>query len=161
APPMPASERLHLVWQKIVANYEHLGPFRPVLWAHWELAADLFRGDAAKWHFARLVWSGVAVAALLALLRQLRLLPAASLSAAALAFWNPYRNEIWTSLTLSEGVAMPYALAALWCAARANRSEWAWPWDLASVLGVVAALGCKNVFAALVPAQVYLRLYAD
>ena len=33
--------------------------------------------------------------------------------------WNPYRNEIWTSLTLSEGVAMPYALAGL-CWARAN-----------------------------------------
>ena len=56
APPMAAGERVHLVWQKIVANYEHLGPFRPVLWVHWEIAADLFRGDAAKWHLARLLW---------------------------------------------------------------------------------------------------------
>ena len=28
APPMPLGERLGLVWQKIAANYEHLGPFR-------------------------------------------------------------------------------------------------------------------------------------
>src|SRR5439155_13511948 len=85
--------------------------------------------------------------------------PLPALFAAALAFWNPYRNEIWTSLTLSEGVAMPYALAALWCAARANRSRVAWPWDVASAVGVLAALGCKNVFAALVPVQVELRGY--
>jgi hypothetical protein len=161
APPMPVGERLHLVWEKIVANYEHLGPFRPVLWVHWEIAAELFRADPLKWHLARLLWSGVAIAALLALLRELRLRPAAALFVAAVALWNPYRNEIWTSLTLSEGVAMPYALAALWCAARANRSARAWPWDLASALGVFAALGCKNVFAALIPVQVYLRMYAD
>jgi hypothetical protein len=161
APQMPRGERLHLVWQKIVANYDHLGPFRPVLWAHWELAADLFRADPVLWRAARLAWSALAASALLALLRELRVRPAAALFVAALAFWNPYRNEIWTSLTLSEGVAMPYALAALWCAARANRSTRAWPWDLAAALGVIAALGCKNVFAALVPAQVYLRLYSD
>jgi hypothetical protein len=161
APPMPIGARLHLTWDKIVANYEHLGPFRPVLWVHWELATELFHGDAAKWRLARLVWCGVAVAAFLALLRELKLPPIAALFAAALAFWNPYRNEIWTSLTLSEGVAMPYALAGLWCAARANRSARPWPWDLASALSVIAALGCKNVFAALVPAQLYLRMYAD
>jgi hypothetical protein len=161
ATPMPLGARLHLVWEKIVANYEHLGPFRPALWAHWELAAELCHGDAARWRLVRMLWSGVSVAALLALLRELRIRPEAALFVAALAFWNPYRNEIWTSLTLSEGVAMPYALAALWCAARANRSKRAWPWDVGSVLGVIAALGCKNVFAALVPAQVYVRIYAD
>ena len=161
SPPMPVGQRLNLVWDKIVANYEHLGPFRPVLWVHWEAAAEMFNGDPALWRFGRLAWSVLAVAALLALLRELRLPPVAALFAAVLAFWNPYRNEIWTSLTLSEGVAMPYALAALWCAARANRSRRAWPWDLASALGLLAALGCKNVFAALVPTQLYLRLYAD
>ena len=39
------AERLALVWAKIRANYEHLGPFRPVLWAHWEVAAELFHGS--------------------------------------------------------------------------------------------------------------------
>src|SRR5436190_22780013 len=71
APPMPFGERLALVWDKVVANYEHLGPFRPVLWVHWEPAAELFQGDAVRWRAARLVWSGLAVAALLALLREL------------------------------------------------------------------------------------------
>jgi hypothetical protein len=160
APPMPLWERLGLVWEKVVANYEHLGPFRPVLWVHWELAAELFQADAVRWRAARLVWSGLAVAAFLALLRELRIRPLPGLFAAALAFWNPYRNEIWTSLTLSEGVAMPYALAGLWCAARASRSRVAWPWEVASALGVLLALGCKNVFAALVPVQMYLRVYA-
>src|SRR5262245_60875742 len=161
APPMPLGPRLDLVKQKIVANYQPLGPFRPVLWAHWELFAELCNGEALRWRIVRLGWSMFATGMLLALMRELRLRAWPSMLAAALAMWNPYRNEIWTSLTLSEGVAMPYALAGLWCAARANRSGRAWPWDLASMLGVLAALGCKNTFAALVPAQLYLRMYAD
>src|SRR5438105_631598 len=161
APPMPTGERLGLVWAKVVANYEHLGPFRPALWVHWELCAELFAADPLRWRLARLLWTAAAAAMLLALLRELRVRPAAALLTAALAFWNPYRNEVWTSLTLSEGVAMPYAYAGLWCAARAGRARRAWPWDLAAALGVLAALGCKNVFAALVPVQMYLRMYAD
>ena len=161
APPMPMGDRLGLVWQKIAANYEHLGPFRPVLWAHWELFAELCDGEALPWRLVRLGWCMLATATLLALMREIRLRAWPSLLAASLAMWNPYRNEIWTSLTLSEGVAMPYALAGLWCAARANRSARPWPWDLASALGVLAALGCKNTFAAIVPAQLFLRMYAD
>jgi hypothetical protein len=75
--------------------------------------------------------------------------------------WNPYRNEIWTSLTLSEGVAMPYALLALVCACRAPRARSPWAWDLLGACCVLAALGCKNTFAALVPAQMFLRLAPD
>ena len=161
APPMPLGNRIGLVWDKIVANYDHLGPFRPVLWAHWEFVADLARNDAFTWRLIRLGWSILAAAMLLALMRELRLPAWPSLLATALAMWNPYRNEIWTSLTLSEGVAMPYALAALWCAARANRSRHAWLWDIASALCVLAAMGCKNTFAAIVPAQLYLRMCAD
>ncbi len=161
APPLPAGARLALVWRKVVANYEHLGPFRPVLWAHWEAEAELFRGDPLLWRAARLAWTACAAGALLWLLRELRVRPAAALAAAALAIWNPYRGEIWTSLTLSEGVAMPYALFGLACAARGGRSPRPWPWDLAGALGVLAALGCKNTFAALVPAQVLLRLASD
>ncbi len=161
APAMGLGDRLGLVWDKIVANYDHLGPFRPVLWAHWELVAELTGGDERAWRVARLVWSMFATGMLLALMRELRLPAWPSLLAAALAMWNPYRNEIWTSLTLSEGVAMPYALGALWCAARANRSRRSWPWDVASALGVLAAMGCKNTFAAIVPAQLYLRMWAD
>jgi hypothetical protein len=95
---------------------------------------------------------------LLWLMRELGIRPGAALLAAAVAMWNPYRNEIWTSLTLAEGVAMPYALLALVCAVRAARSPRPWPWDLIGVSCVLVALGCKNTFAALVPAQVLLRV---
>src|SRR5215468_12104766 len=46
---LPAGERVQVVWNKIVANYEHLGPFRPVLWCHWELSADLLGGSEIGW----------------------------------------------------------------------------------------------------------------
>ena len=112
---------LEVVWGKVVANYEHLGPFRPVLWCHWELAADLLGGSEFGWRLTRLVWCGLATLMLLWLFAELRMARVAALAAAAIAMWNPYRNEIWTSLTLSEGVAMPYALLALVCACRAPR----------------------------------------
>lgn len=157
APPMPWGERLALVGEKIVANYQHLGPFRPVLWVHWEVQADLFAGDEFSWRLARLCWCALAACAFLWLLRELGVHPWAALFTVALAMWNPYRNEIWTSLTLAEGVAMPYALLALVCAVRGSRSSRPIGWDIAGMLCVLAALGCKNVFAALVPAQLILR----
>jgi hypothetical protein len=161
ADPMPLGQRVQLVWQKIQANQEDLGPFRPVLWCHWEAEAELLGANDVRWRAARLVWTALAACALLWLLREMGICPWAALPAAALAMWNPYRNEIWTSLTLSEGVAMPYALMALVCAIRAARSSRAWPWDLAGIFCALAAMGCKNTFAALVPAQVFLRIAPD
>ncbi len=161
SPPMPPGQRIALVWDKIVANYEHLGPFRPVLWAHWEAQAELFGGHPFAWRFGRLVWSMFAAGMLLWLLRELRFRPGVALLVTALALWNPYRAEIWTSLTLSEGVAMPYALLALVCAVRAARSSRPLGWDILGILCVLACLGCKNTFAALVPAQMLLRMAPD
>ena len=161
APPLPRDERLLFIWKKIVDNYEQLGPFRPVLWVHWETAAELFAGNAVAWRLARLLWAGLAAASFLWLLRELGIRRGAALFTAALAMSNPYRSEIWTSLTLSEGVAMPYALAALACAVRATRSRRPWRWDLAGLLAVLAALGCKNTFAALIPAMILLRVFPD
>jgi hypothetical protein len=161
SPPMPPGQRLGLVWRKVVANYQHLGPFRPVLWAHWEAQAEGLSASPLRWRLARLGWAVLSCGLLLGLLRDLRFRPAAALACAALALWDPYRGEIWTSLTLSEGVAMPYALLGLVCAVRAGRAARPWPWDLAGALGVLAALGCKNTFAAVVPAQVLLRLAPD
>jgi hypothetical protein len=148
-------------WDKVRANVEHLGPFRPVVWAHWELAANTLGGDPLAWRAARLAWCALAAMSLLWLMRELRLHPVAALAAGAAAMWNPYRNEIWTSLTLAEGVAMPYALYALVAARKAGASRRPWAWDAAAVLGLLAALGCKNTFAALVPAMLALRLWPD
>lgn len=160
-PGLSVGEHVGLWWEKVESNYDHLGPFRPTLWVHWQVQATLFDGSAPAWRVYRFLWCALAAAALLWLLAELGAHPAAALLAGALAMWNPYRNEIWTSLTLSEGVAMPYALAALAAARRAATSPRPLRWELAAALGVLVALGCKNTFAALVPVQILLRMWPD
>lgn len=144
-------------WDRVVANVEHLGPFRPVLLAHWQVLSNVCDGDPLAWRAARLGWCALAAMMLLWVLRELKAHPVAALVATAAAMWNPYRNEIWTSLTLAEGVAMPYALLALVAARKATGSPRPWRWDVAAVFGLLFALGCKNIFVALVPAMAVLR----
>lgn len=162
APPgLTAGDYAARWWDKVAGNVEHLGPFRPVLWVHWELFANTFDGNPLAWRTMRFVWCGLAAGGLLWLLRELKLPPTAALLAAAAGMWNPYRNEIWTSLTLAEGVAMPYAMLALIAARKASASERPLGWDLLSMACLFACLGCKNTFVALVPAQLALRLFPD
>lgn len=142
-------------WDRVAANVAHLGPFRPAAWAHWELAANTVGADPVAWRAVRLVWCGLAATAFLWLLAELGVPPPAALLATAAGLWNPCRAEVWVSLTLAEGVAMPYAVAALACARRASRRPGGW--DAAAVAGLLVALGCKNTFAALVPALLVLR----
>lgn len=148
-------------WDKVVKNVAHLGPFRPTLWVHWEIFANLFGADPFLWRLHRLLWCALSAGLFLWFLRDLKVHPIAALMAGAVGMWNPYRNEIWLSLTLAEGVAMPYAIFALIAARKAARSQKPWRWELASALCVLVALGCKNTFAALVPAQVILRMWPD
>jgi uncharacterized membrane protein YdcZ (DUF606 family) len=156
-----AAGHLELWWEKVHANYEHLGPFRPTLWVHWQVQANLFDGDVVAWRTYRFLWCGLAATLLLWLFRELRVHPVAALLAGALAMWNPFRNEVWTSLTLAEGVAMPYAFFALIAARRAASAPRPLKWELASAIAVLIALGCKNTFAVLVPAQIILRMWPD
>ena len=144
-------------WDRVAANVDHLGPFRPVLLAHWQLQSNLLDADPLAWRAVRLAWCALSAMMLLWLLRELKAHPVAALVAAAAAMWNPYRNEIWTSLTLAEGVAMPYAMLALIAARKAADSRRPWRWDAAAILGLLFALGCKNVFVALLPAMAVLR----
>ncbi len=154
---LTATQHVQVWWQKVADNVRHLGPFRPVVWAHWELAANLNGDNPLAWRAGRLVWCGLAGGMLLWLLRELKLPAVPSLIAAAAAMWNPYRNDIWTSLTLAEGVAMPYALLALLAARKAaTRGGW---WDVASLAGLLLALGCKNTFIALLPPMMLLRTW--
>lgn len=125
------------------------------------MTANALQGSELAWRATRLAWCILSAAVLLWLLAELKLPAVACLMAGALSMWNPYRNEIWTSLTLSEGVAMPYALFALVCARRANVAGRPWAWDLAGVLAMLVALGCKNTFAALIPVQFFLRAAPD
>lgn len=163
--PSPAGTALsghaHLWWQDVVANVEHLGPFRPTLWAHWHVQANLFGADPLVWRSYRVLWCALAAGMLLWLMRELKIPPPAALVTTAAALWNPYRSEIWTSLTLSEAVAMPYALFALVAARKATSSGRAVWWDAAGMLAALVALGCKNTFVALIPVQVALRMLAD
>lgn len=154
---LSAAERVRVWWDKVRANVEHLGPFRPVVWAHWELAANTFGTSAVAWRAGRLAWCGLSASLLLWLMRELRVHPLAAVLAAAAAMWNPYRNDIWTSLTLAEGVAMPYALLALVAARKGAGGRWAW--DAAAVGGLLLALGCKNTFVALIPPMILLRTW--
>jgi hypothetical protein len=161
APGLSASDHVALWWEKVEANYEHLGPFRPTLWVHWQIQSNLFGGDPLIWRVYRLIWCALAATMLLWLLRELNVHPVAALLAGALAMWNPFRNEVWTSLTLAEGVAMPYAFFALVAARKAAISPKPLKWEIASAIAVLIALGCKNTFAVLVPAQILLRMWPD
>lgn len=157
APCHSTVERLQIVWQKTLADFHERGPFRPVVWAHWEAAADLFGASAFHHRLARLAWAMLSTGILLWLFHELGIGRIAAVLTAALAMWNPYRNEIWLGLGLTEAIAMPYALCALICAVKGSQSSRPWIWDMAGMLSAVAALCCKNTFAAVVPAQMLLR----
>jgi hypothetical protein len=145
------------IWQKSVCEFEVSGPFRPVCWAHWEWAAELFGADAPARRLARWLWAALSAAAMLWLLFEFGVHPAAALLTATLAFWNPYRGEIWLGLGLTEAFAMPYAMISLVAALRAARAQHSLRWDILCFVCVLMALGIKNTFAALVPAVVWLR----
>ena len=59
------NEHAELWWEKVESNYEHLGPFRPTLWVHWQLQSNLFGGDAFTWRLYRFIWCGLAATMLL------------------------------------------------------------------------------------------------
>lgn len=136
------------------------GPYRPVTLAHWAAAAQLMGDHPLYRRLARLAWCMLSTGVLLWLLHELAFLPSVALATAALAMWNPYRNEIWLGLGLTEAFGMPYGLAGLICAIRASRSATPWRWEVAAATFALLAIGCKNTFAAVVPAQVLLRLTA-
>ncbi|MFO0938061.1 MAG: hypothetical protein U0798_16280 [Gemmataceae bacterium] len=161
AAPAGTTNYVSLWWEKVVANYEHLGPFRPTLWIHWELFANLFQGSPLLWRTERLIWCGLSAGMMMWWLCEMKINRLAAAIATLAAMANPYRNEIWTSLTLAEGVAMPYAMLALIAARKGALSPRAWLWDLTALFGLVMALGCKNVFVALIPAMVVLRTWPD
>jgi hypothetical protein len=160
-PPRSLAEHVGELGERMQRDYRIMGVYFPVNRIHRYLLAELLGEEAWHWRAARLAWSMVACATLLWLLRELGLPPTAALVAGAAAFWNPFRNEIWMTLINGEGEGMPYALAALICALRAARSSNSWRWDVAGFLAALAAMGCKPTMAAIVPAQLLLRLAPD
>jgi hypothetical protein len=152
---------LDRLWGITLRDFHHNGPFRPAAWGCWIAEAQLFADDPVCWRVLRLVWTAGAAAVLLWLLHDMGIRPAAAVLAAALAMWNPYRGEVWLSLTHSEGLVMPFVLLALLSARRAAHSTRPWGWDLLGLAMMLLALASKNVFAAVVPVQCFLRVAVD
>ena len=161
APAQPIADRLRLIWQSVTADFQHRGPFRPAQWVYYVVQAELLDGNPLQFRMARLLWAALAAGMLLWLFSELRIHPGAALLAAAMAMWNPFRGEIWRTLAPTEGIGMPFGLVALVCAIRAARSAQPLPWDVAGIVSVLIAMACKNTFAAVVPAQMLLRIMAD
>ncbi len=86
---------VELWWEKVKANYEHLGPFRPTaLGFYWELQANLFGGGCRSLaNLPSLIWCTLSAGTLLWLMRELGVRPIAAMFATALAMWNPYQKR--------------------------------------------------------------------
>jgi hypothetical protein len=146
------------VWSATAAEFATKGPYRPVAWYFWIGQQELFGEDSLEWRCSRFLWTWIAATAFMWLLWEMGFGIGVAVLTTTVAMWNPYRAEVWMSLTHCEGIAMPFAMAGLVCAYRAARSEQAWRWDLAAMAWALLAVGCKNVFAVVIPAQMFLRV---
>lgn len=149
------------VWARTVADARGRGPFRPVLWATIEFQEWAFGQNTMAWRVLRLAWVGVTALLLWRLLRTLEIPRGAAAFIVALSLTAMRRSSIWYRLTHGEGTAEPLLLLALAAAAAAaKRRGWrAWGCDALGLLCMVQALLIKNVFVAVIPAQIVLRLW--
>jgi hypothetical protein len=146
------------VWTTTLDEFYNKGPYRPVAWYFWIGGQEVYGENPLLWRLFRFGWSTLAAGTFLLLLSELGFGFGVSILTTVLAMWNPYRAEVWMSLTHCEGIAMPFAMVGLVCAYRAARSDHPWRWDLAAMLCALLAVGCKNVFAVVIPAQMFLRV---
>jgi hypothetical protein len=145
------------VWYLVVSEFGGLGPFRPTYWFVLQSAAAAFGEVPVLWRLAFFTWSIVAAASMLMLMRELRIGLLAALFTTALVMWNFRSGSIWTRIAYSENIGFPFTCLALIAAVRAGRSKRPIGWDLCGFLCALIALGTKNTFAAIVPAQLLLR----
>jgi hypothetical protein len=145
------------VFEECCGEFREHGPFRPVCRAHWLAASKLIGAHPLPRRIGRLLWCGLATALLMCLLREFRFSPPVILVTSALTMWTHAPNEIWLAFGLTEAFGMPYALAALILSIRAARSTRPLPLELGAAAFALLAIGCKNTFAAIVPAQIILR----
>jgi len=146
------------VWTTTLNEFYNKGPYRPVAWCFWIGQQECFGENPLLWRSLRFAWTVLATGTLLWLLSEFGFGVGVSVLTTVLSIWNPYRAEVWMSLTHCEGIAMPIAMAGLVCAFRASRSQHAWSWDVAAMVCAMMAVGCKNVFAVVIPAQMFLRV---
>ncbi|MGH7428340.1 MAG: hypothetical protein ACREJ4_08290 [Candidatus Methylomirabilaceae bacterium] len=161
APHSGFGDRLALVWSRTLAELHHDGPFRPVLWAYFELHNYTFGLDVVRWRVARLGTLGVSAFLFLVLLLDLGVPRYAAALAIAVGLLAPVRSAIWYRLAFLEALAMPMVLLALIAARKASRSERPFSWDVVGSLSILGAMLTKNVFVSALPAQVLLRVWQD
>lgn len=145
------------VWHLVIGDLVGLGPFRPTYWFVLQTAAAAFGQAPALWRLLFFTWSIVSAASMILLMRELRIGLLAALCATALVIWNFRSGSIWIYIGHSENIAFAFTCLALICAVRAGRSARPIGWDVCGFLCALAALGTKNTFAAIVPAQLLLR----
>ncbi len=148
----------HKVWDRTYSEFLVKGPYRPMAWYCWIGQQEALAGNPLLWRCVRFLCTALAAGLFLCLLQELGFGAGVSIVTTLVAMWNPYRAEVWISLTFCEGIAMPFAIGGLVCAYRAPRSGRAWAWDLGAMAGAFAAVACKNVFAVVIPAQMFLRV---
>ena len=140
-------------------DFQTNGPFRPVIWAYFEIQSLLFATSAVARHFVRLGFLFASAMTFHLLLRQLRFSTIVSFVVTLLCFTAPARASIWYRFGLTEGIAMPFVLFALLSAAKACESSRALKWDLACIACTMIALLTKNIFVAIFPALILLRVW--
>lgn len=162
-PTAASSPRLFFeqVWTKTSTEFQTNGPFRPITWLHWDAAAQAFGDSVLPHRLLRLLWAWFTAGCLLWFLKEMGFTGWPAILTAALAMWNSHRGEIWVGLGLTEAFGMPYGLLALIGARKAARFGSFNRWDAVAFVFALLALGVKNTFAAIIPAQFFLRLAGD
>jgi hypothetical protein len=149
---------LEMIRISTLDDFKNHGPFRPTAWAFWRGQAELFHGDPFLWRLGRQLWIILSAAVLMLFLKELGIRLGVAALVTVLAIWNPFRAEIWLGLNFMEGTMMPFALGGLICATRASYAERPAGWDLCGFCCILLVVLSKNVFLAMIPAQLFLRV---
>jgi hypothetical protein len=144
--------------ETVKSDYANRGTFLPTIWTFWRAEATLLGPQPVLWRAVWVRWCAASAFPMILLMLELKVALLPAFAATAFALWNSHRIEIWLNLASPEALAMPFALLALICAARASRNSRPTWLDAAGICCILLALGCKNTFIAVLPAQAFLRV---
>src|ERR1051326_8827435 len=93
------AELNQLVWRTTCDEFRERGPFRPVIWYCWRGQQELFQGNICCWRWCNFFYTALCATALLWFLQEFGFGPWVAFLTTVLAMWNPFRGEVWLSLT--------------------------------------------------------------
>ena len=143
----------------MLSEFTTRGLFRPTIWRFYKTIAGVVGANPFALRLTWIFWCMLASLGMLTLLRELRIDPLAAFAATAIAMLSTFRNDMWMAFGLTEAIAMPFAMLSPICALSAGRSH-SLGWDILRLLSTLLRVETKNVFAAVIPAQVFLRVAA-